>query len=205
MSPLQAPPELAGHNITAQARSGLRAEIMDLRTLDVWLCQQPITEAEYAALAPEPPFVKSGLGRSAMDIAWFKRSPGAAADGPLATLALGDFVFCHVARPRDFNGLARGDAPTRLLVEKHHVLGFEAGSRVRLTVQADGRVFVQQTIAIDGAGPPPVAGWSAREITLHSPWVCALPYPCEVYFFQNLSSYAGPLDPAQLPPEWSDA
>ena len=205
MSQLQAPAGLAEHNITARARNGLRAEIMDMRTLDVWLCQQPVTEAQYAALAPEPPFFKSGLGRAAMDIAWFDRSPDAAADGPLSTLTVDGFVFCHVARPRDFSGLARGDAPTRLLIEKHHVLGFDAGSRVRLIVQADDRIFVQQTTAIDGAGPPPVAGWLVREITLRSPWVCKLPFPCEVFFFQNLSSCAGPLDPVQLPPEWSDA
>lgn len=205
MNTLQTPAGLAASNITAAARSGLRAEIMDMRTLDVWLCQQPITEAEYAALAPEPPFFKSGLGRAAMDIAWFDRSPDAAADGPLSTLEIGGFVFCHVARPHDFRGLASGDAPTRLMVEKHHVLGFDAGSRVRWAVQADGRVFVQQTTALDGAGPPPVTGWLVRETTLRSPWVCVLPRPCEVYFFQNLSSYAGPLDPAQLPPEWSEA
>ena len=205
MNTLQAPAGLAASNITAAASKGLRAEIMDLRTLDVWLCQQPITQAQYAALAPEPPYVKSGLGRAAMDIAWFDRSPDAAADGPLRTIEVGGFAFCHVARPHDFQGLAAGDAPTRLMVEKHHVLGFEAGSRVRLTVQADGRIFVQQTTAVDGAGLPPVAGWLVREITLRSAWVCALPRPCEVHFFQNLSSYAGPLDPAQLPPEWSDA
>ena len=45
---------------------------------------------------------------------------------------------------------------------------------------------------MDIAGPPPVAG-------------CNLPSPQAVFFFQNLSSCAGPLDPVQLPPEWSDA
>ena len=41
---------------------------------------------------------------------------------------IGGREFVRVARPLDFRGLANGDAPTRVVIDKHHVLVFAAGS-----------------------------------------------------------------------------
>jgi hypothetical protein len=175
-------------------------EIFDMRTGDVWLHQQPITEADYRSFKPEPPYVKSGLGRSAMDFAWFRRSPGADADGALERRVIGGLEWVRVARPRDFRGIQQGDAPTRLTIEKHHVIGFDAGTRVRLVRVPDGGWYVQQTAAIDGSIVPEPADWSLFHVDLDRRWVCDLGCPVSVYFFRNLRSFQGPLTDAQLPP-----
>ena len=192
MNDAAAPPVPAA-NVTRAPRQ-LHMELMDGRTLDVWLHQPPVTAADYAAFRPEPPYVKSGLGRGAMDRAWFLRSPGSAADGALEARVIGGREFVRVARPLDFRGLARGDAPTRLQVDKHHVLAFAAGSEVRIALLPDGRDYVQQTLAAPGAGAVPLpADWQLRIVRPAQDWVVPLPAPATVWFFRNLDSYAGPI------------
>src|SRR5688500_4244137 len=99
---------LARENITRDPRQP-HMEAMNPATGDVWLLQEPMTPAEFAALKLEPPFIKTGLGIGAMDAAWFTRSPGAADEGPVETRLLGGRSFARVGRVRQFGGLARGD------------------------------------------------------------------------------------------------
>lgn len=191
------PSAVPAHNVTV-APLDLHMEILDTRTADVWLHQQPVTEDEYRAFKPEPPYVKSGLGRSGMDVAWFRRSPGADADGPLERRIVCDREFVRVARPRQFRGLQQGDAPTRLVIEKHHVIGFNAGTRVHIAKLDDG-YYVLQTMAPDRSIIPEPADWALFHVDLEQPWVCDLGCPVTVYFFRNLRSFQGPLTAEQLP------
>lgn len=193
------PGEVPSPNVTVKPK-GLHMEIFDPRSGDVWLHQQPISEADYQAFRPEPPYVKSGLGRSAMDFAWFKRSPGAEIDGVLEQRRIGGLDWVRVARPRQFRGLARGNAPTRLVIEKHHVIGFEAGSRVNFVRLPDGGWYVQQTAAADGSVIDEPDDWSLFHVELNRRWVCDLGCPVTVYFFRNLRSFQGPV-PAQALPD----
>jgi hypothetical protein len=187
-------------NVTVAPRE-LHMEIFDSRTADVWLCQRPVTAAEYQALQPEPPYVKSGLARSAMDFAWFLRSPGALADGPLESRIIGGLPMVRVARPLDFRGFAAGDAPTRLTIDKHHLIGFNAGTRARLVQLPDGAFFVQQTVSAGPVSIPLPADWKAFELRSEARWSVCLGAPVTVYFFRNLSSFQGPLTREQLPGE----
>jgi hypothetical protein len=61
----------------------LLMEIMETQTRKVFLCQQAVTPAQYRELEPPEGFVKSGLGRSVADVAYFRRSPGAPYDSQL--------------------------------------------------------------------------------------------------------------------------
>lgn len=180
-------------NVT-QAPRELHMEVMDPRTFDVWLHQHPVTLEDYKAFRPEPPYFKSGVGAGAMDRAWFLRSPGTPADGALETRTIGGREFARVARPLDFRGLAKGDAPTRLLIDKHHVLAFAAGAEVRAARLPDGQWYVQQTVAAAGADAiAPPADWEMKVIRPAQDWIIHVPTPATVYFFRNLDSYIGPL------------
>ena len=65
-------PAAPAANLTLAPRE-LHMEVMDARTLDVWLQQAPVTPEEFRAFRPEAPFVKSGVAHSAMDYASFRR------------------------------------------------------------------------------------------------------------------------------------
>jgi hypothetical protein len=180
-------------NVTVAPRE-LHMEVMDGRTFDVWLHQAPVTRADYDAFRPEPPYFKSGLGRGAMDRAWFLRSPGGGADGALEQRTIGGRAFVRVARPLDFRGLAKGDAPTRLQIDKHHVLVFTAGADVRIARLPDGRDYVQQTVGVAEAGAVPLpADWQVRTVRAAQDWIVSVPTPATVWFFRNLDSYIGPV------------
>lgn len=168
-------------------------EVMDPRSFDVWLCQSPVTLDAYKAFAPEPPFMKSGIGRAAFDAAHFTRSPGALTDGPAETREIGGHEFARIARPRDFHGIAPGDAPTRVAVEKHHVITFAAGRMVRVARLPDGHDYVEHTLPKTDEPFPLPTDWSVTSRTLESDWVVVLPTPATVWFFKNLASFAGPI------------
>jgi hypothetical protein len=70
------PASVPEENVTVSPLD-LHMEMFDMRSGNVWLCQQPLTMDEYRAFKPEPPYVKSGIARSAMSFAYFRRSPGA--------------------------------------------------------------------------------------------------------------------------------
>ena len=188
----------APHNVTVEPRL-LHMEIFDPRTADVWLHQHPVTQAQYDAFRPEPPMMKSGIGRSAMDYAHFLRSPGADSDGPLEQRTIGGLPCVRVARPLGFRGFSPGDAPTRLKVDKHHVLGFAAGSVVRVAQLPDGAFYVQQTVSATDVRVPVPADWKMHELRPASTWTVYLGSPVAVYFFRNLSSFLGPMPTAALP------
>ena len=189
---------LPAPNVTIEPRAP-HLELLDPRTADVWLCQQPLSAAQFRDFRPEPPLMKSGYACGAMDAAHFLRSPGATADGPLETRAMGGHTFARVARPLKFRGLAPGDAPTRVVVEKHHVLGFAAGALVRVAQLPDGGLYVQQTAALDGTPVATPADWKMLELRAEASWSLTLPTPTTVWFFRNLTSFAGPLAREQLP------
>ncbi|HUP93208.1 MAG TPA: hypothetical protein VM074_13250 [Solimonas sp.] len=191
--------QVAPQNVTLDPRE-LHMEIFDPRTTDVWLHQRPVTQAQYDAFRPEAPLVKSGIGRSAMDFAWFLRSPGAAANGPLETRTIGGLECVRVARPVSFRGFAAGDAPTRMKIDKHHAIGFDAGSVVRLAQVPDGLFYVQQTVTA-AQGVPVPADWRMHELRPRAPWTIYLGSPVTVHFFRNLSSFMGPLRREDLPDE----
>ncbi|MEN8665599.1 MAG: hypothetical protein ABF356_11645 [Polycyclovorans sp.] len=85
------------------------------------------------------------------------------------------------------------------MIEKHHVLGYEAGTRVNFMRLPDGEYYVQQTASTDGGVIAEPADWTLLHIELDRQWICDLGCPVTVFFFRNLRSFQGPLREDQLP------
>lgn len=186
------------NNITRSPREP-HVEVMNLQTLDVWLCQEPVGAERYKSLKLPPPLVKSGRGVSAFDFAYFLRSPGAARDGALEAMQVDGLSFVRVARPQQLRGFAPGDAPTQLMIEKHHVIGFHAGTVMRLARLPDGLFYIQQTATLSELADVDPPDWAMHTLALNSDWSIDLGCPATIYFFRNLRSFCGPFTPEQLP------
>lgn len=173
-------------------------EVMDRETKDVWLAQCPTTPERYEALRVPDGFVKSGIGRSAHDAAFFRRSPGAAFDGPLDTMEVDGTTFSRVARPGRFE--PGFDGVFVLPVYKYHRVMFAAGRTIEVMDFGDGWDYVPQITEVatgvlpaGGSGRVLPEGWSVREVTLDRDLFVEVPYPARVCFFTSGHSFQGPV------------
>jgi hypothetical protein len=174
-------------------------EIMDSATKDVWLAQRPTTPERYDALEVPGGFVKSGMGRSAHDAAFFRRSPGAAFDGPLDTMDVDGVTFSRVARPGRFEPGFEGVVV--LPVYKYHRVMFAAGRTIEVADLGDGWDYVPQITEVASGVLPGGAsvervlptGWSVREVALEHDLFVEVPYPARVCFFTSGHSFQGPV------------
>lgn len=178
----------------------LHGEVYEAATGLVWLNQSPMTRQEFLDLELPEGFLKTGIGESVADAAYFSRSPGAAEDGPLRAMEIGRFRFCLVARP----GAPEMPAPGVFVldVEKHHHLLYRAGTTIEVMSFGDGadyvplvRHAVMAGKRADGPARPRVLpeGWSVRTVTLDRDLVVDLPCPTRVSFFASGDSFQGPL------------
>lgn len=167
-------------------------EIMDTREVKVWQAMSAVTREEYQALAIEPPYLKLGVGLAAMDSAYFRRSPGAAADGPMEARELFGYSWRYCARPQGAPELVAGpEGPRKLRVDKHHVLLYRAGRELSYLVLPDGTEHVH---VISGEAPLVLPeGWELRSEHLDHELKIELPAPATVFFFPNGDSYQGPV------------
>lgn len=192
------PSTIAPENITIEPRLP-HMEVFDPTTGQVWLHQSPITAEQFNAFKPEPPYMKSGMGCSAMDVAYFLRSPGAQIDGPLETRMIGGLMWARVARPIKFKGFNPGLAPTLINVDKHHVIGFEAGTTIHIARLPDGQFYIQQTATASNSPNVDPEDWDMFTLVLDQPWSVPLCTPAVIYFFRNLRSFAGPYSADRFP------
>lgn len=181
-------------------REVLHGEVCDTGTGLVWLAQAPMTRSQFDALELPEGFVKTGIGESVADLAFFSRSPGASADGPVETCEIGGFRFSLVARPGIPEMPGRGVFV--LDVEKHHRVLYRAGTTIEVMDFGDGADYVQLTRNAVMAGRRADAprrervlpeGWSVRTVTLAEDLVVDLPCPTRVCFFACGDSFQGPL------------
>lgn len=194
------PLNLPAGNCQANPR-GLHMEIMNLQTRDVWLSSAPISKDFFNEFAPETGWIKLGMAHGAMDAAGFRRSPGAAEDGPLETREFGGHPFFRVARPEK-PGPSSGDgAPMKLTVHKHHTVAFKAGAKVRVLRAPEG-LFVEASRG-GGANDPSLMKLAADmrlfELEPARPWTVEIPAPATVYFFPTIDVFHGPVE--ELPEE----
>jgi len=169
-------------------------EVMDHATGEVWMSLDEVTPAQAKALEIGPRMVKYGPAVSSMDLAWFDRSPGAGADGPLAEREIGGLRFRLVAKPGKFTPLPGGSG-VEAMVDKHHCVVFAAGRDLEFLINPEGSIFVEQVDALADSKPielPP--GFSLRRLTLSKPWVLRAPRPAKAYFFfPSYRSFQGPI------------
>jgi len=201
-------PEIPAHNVLLDCQE-LHAELLDLETGRVWQSLRPITRETYDALRLPSNLLKVGIGRGVMDAHYFRRSPGAEADGPVAERDVEGHLFIHCANaPRGGGQSPIAGGPRLLHVDKHHSLIFEAGRAVDVIRVPDGRDFVQVIAAAPAGGSllqaeatPPSCfelrlpdGWTLRTEQLAVRTTIHLPHPTEAWFFENGASFQGPVD-----------
>jgi len=187
------PPKGADEHINevARPREG-RGEIIDLQTREVWQDRNPTPRSWWDELALQAPLLKAGYGAGNMDRMWFRRSPGAEADGPVRTREIaGRVFFCCARAPA---GMGEGE-PRRLMVDKHHTVVYSAGREVQILTTSQGEPFV---LVVEGTPDAPAprlpAGWSLRDIRIDEDWIVELPAPTETYWFEGMVSYQGPIE-----------
>jgi hypothetical protein len=156
-----------------------------------WQVMTGVTHAEYEALPIEPPDIKVGIGNAAMDDAYFKRSPGADADGPVEVLERYGHSWSYIARPCGAPTMPAGrEGPRQIQVDKHHVVIFRAGRELGYLTLPDGSEYVH---VIRGDAPLLLPdGWTLRSERLDEDLTIELPAPATVFFFPNGDSYQGP-------------
>jgi hypothetical protein len=205
-------PDIPAHNLMVDCHE-LHAELLDLETRTVWQSHRPITGEAYDALALPSSLLKIGIGAGVMDTHYFRRSPGADVDGPLAERDIEGHLFVHCANPpKGGPETPVGDDPRLLRVDKHHSLIFEAGTEVDVIRLPDGRDFVQVIAAapqggslLQPKGAPPSRlerplpeGWVLRTEKLTVRTTIHLPNPTQAWFFANGASFQGPVDLAGI-------
>jgi len=200
--------EIPEHNFMVDCRE-THAELLDLETGTVWQSQRPISREAYDALVLPASLIRVGIGTGVMDAHYFRRSPGADADGPVAERDVEGRLFIHCANPpRGGPEFPVGDDPRLLRVDKHHSLIFDAGREVEVIRLADGRDFVQVIAAARPDGDPFLTnsaptgaagfhlpeGWQLRSEKLAVQTTIHLPSPTHAWFFENGASFQGPID-----------
>jgi hypothetical protein len=146
-------------------------------------------------------FVLSGLGRSVADVAYFRRSPDAEVDGPLATTEVDDLRFALVARPLERDSTVAEAIVMR--VRKHHSMLFQAGRTIDVLELGDGLVMVPAWApaegSVDRGDPEFPVGWSRRRVDLEADLLVEIPNPATVLIGHDGSGFHGPLSALSLP------
>ncbi|MAI79226.1 MAG: hypothetical protein CL917_09815 [Deltaproteobacteria bacterium] len=188
----------------------LHGELLNRENGTVWQTHGPISREEYLALELPENMVKVGVGVGMMDQHFFRRSPGAEVDGPVAEFEISGHLFIHCANPpKGGPETPIENGPKLLRVDKHHSLIFDAGSDVFSVRDQEGQDFVQVIQASpEGGGilqPSGNAqsgldtllpeGWLLRSKKVESKTTIHLPNPTQAWFFANGASFQGPVDP----------
>lgn len=175
----------------------LFAEIRQNSTGDIWLCQRPITMEVFAKLQLPEGFSRTGIGRAAHDVAYFRRSPEAKVDGILDTLEIEGWVFSKVAKP---GMLESGFVDVIVLpVYKYHIVQFNAGRTIEILTMEDGQDYVPNVTELSGMFHKTTKervlpkGWKIRKETLNQDLIVEIPYPARVCFFRSGHGFHGPV------------
>ena len=182
------------------------AEVLEVATRTVWQSVEPISREEFAELALPDGIVPVGVGSGVMDAHYFRQSPGAEAPGPVRDKFIDGRRFIHCANPAAAGPERLApDGPVRLMVDKHHTIIFEAGSKLTLIRTETGVDLIQvisaspegggllQEDAVEADYFELPSGWHLRSEPVTTRTVIDLPNPTEAWFFGNGSSFQGPI------------
>jgi len=178
-------------NRQTKIREG-RCEFMDLDTREVWQPFEPVSKQWYEGVELEPGWARVGYGAGFMDRAWFRRSPGDAQDGRVRTREIDGETFFCCAKPI---GQGPDGDPPKLMVDKHHSLGFDAGRVIPILESPCADTFVLVVAQKPDATAPKLPdGWTLYGIQLQQDWRIDLPAPTETYWLDTFSmSFQGPV------------
>jgi len=189
------------------------SELLEIETNTVWQSHRPMTrdaldnlELPYGIIKVGMGIIKAGVSRGTMDSTYFRRSPGALADGPLAVKTISGHLFFHCANAPDNAERPFPGGPTLVRIDKFQSLVFEPGRRVDLFCLPDGREYVQVIAATSEGGGIIQSKESTRSelivpesLSIRTEEIEAcisihLPNPSESWFFDNGSSFQGPVE-----------
>ena len=176
----------------------------------VWLAQAPCTREQFDRLELPEGFAKIGVGMAVADIAYFRRSPDAVADGPLETIEIGGIRFAYIAklgRPEP----AR-DGVSVLSVYKHHRVLYRAGRVLEILDAGDGfdyvplaaRARLMSESDADRLRILP-AGWSIRKVVIRDDLLVELPCPTHAMLLTSGDAFQGPVPAWRVSPRVDSA
>ena len=171
-------------------------ELLDLEDGTIWQSLLPMGRDTYRALALPETLLKMGLGAGVMDAHYFRRSPGASEDGPVASREIAGATWIHCANtPSDALQVLAEPGPSLVMVEKHHSLIFDSGREVELARTPQGVDYVRVIAGNPGTEVPLQLpqGWELRRVTLAEPVVMHLPCPTEAWFIPGHGCFQGPV------------
>ena len=128
-----------------------------------------------------------------MDQALFRHSPNASGQ-PMREQIINGLRFINVAQPSAPQQSASG--LVELMVNKAHVLGFEAGRQLSI-LQFDDKHYVEVVGDDQNDNALPLtAGANIQQVTLSQPWLVELPNPTQTLwvFKPELRSFQGPVE-----------
>jgi len=170
--------------------TGLRVEIMNTATADVWICQDEVDQDIVGSLALSDGFRVVGAAGLVADEAWFDRSPGSNVDGPLDTMQFGGLRFARVARPV---GQEQFGPLTVLSIEKYHTMRYRAGRTIDVVDRGDGTVLTPAWAGARDCGVRLPEGWSIRPVELAGDLIARIPNPATVVMLADRSGFHGPV------------
>jgi hypothetical protein len=182
---------------TVEGGRDLYMEVMDTTTGLVWMSAAPVEMSDFESLELDESMVKVGIARAPMDRAAFQYSPDAP-DKPVLERVIDGRQYINVAvppPPKEWTAPTLPGGPTEILVNKAHVIGFEAGRTVTVLSLPEGD-FVELVGEPEGDHAlvlPP--GGTLCQISLEQPWVVQLPTPTRAFFWfgDAMRSFQGPV------------
>lgn len=172
-------------------------EVMDTATGHVWLSAAPVQLSDYESLELDGSLVKVGIARAPMDRAAFQYSPGAPGE-PVLERIIDGRLYINVAAPPppgEWTAPTQPGGPIQILVNKAHIIGFEAGRSVSVLSLPEGDFveLVGESEGDDTLVLPP--GGILRQVILEQPWMVQLPTPTHTFFWfgDALRSFQGPV------------
>ena len=184
---------------------GLRIEIMNTATKDVWICQSLVTRERADSLAVPDGYGHALAGQPVADAAYFRRSPGAANDGPVEAMDVDGLRFARIARFAGLDPLdGRSGGPITdaqvWSIDKYHSMLYVAGRTIEVLDFGDGATATP-------AWSPPMSAqrervvpslWSIRTVTLTNDLIVEIPNPARVAVFADGSGFHGPIPGALI-------
>lgn len=158
---------------------GGREEYMEVREIAngaVWMCLEPASRAELDALELKDEFTPVGVGYAAMDAALFTHSPNFP-QTPIKQRLIGGRRFICNAEAEAITLPSSPSGMTEIIVNKGHVLGFNAGREIAI-LRVESGAFVEVIGKSDRDKKLELPeGARIETLTLRAPWVVKLPNP----------------------------
>ena len=180
--------------VSIPGQRGVYMEVVEIATGRVWMSVDPATPQDYRLLLETMDDSLRGVGivAASMDAALFRYSPDGEGE-PVREREICGRRFVNVAIPGAPAALPGG--MKKVLVNKAHVVGYEAGRELTIMSSPEGDfVEVVGNAEHDDELPLP-EGASLKIIVLQAPWVVPLPTPTVTFFHFGLSirSFQGPV------------